>query len=262
MLDSESSKHPLLNASVVYQLPYEGEVRRAIPYGHGPRYMDLYLPEHVQGPTPVVILLTGYPDSGFESHTGKKQSQLPAYTSWARLLAASGMAAVVYSNVEANTDAFSLIEFLKREASRLQIDPDRLAIWACSGNVPNALNIVHGDSSIRCAVLLYGFMLDTTDVTVVADTASAIGFANPNNGMENFPENTPLFIVKAGKEENPGLNQSIDLFEAEAIARNSPVSVVHYEEGVHAFDILDDSQRSIEMIKLSVQFLRLRLGVY
>jgi hypothetical protein len=31
---------------------------------------------------------------------------------------------------------------------------------------------------------------------------------------------------------------------------------------VHAFDSLDDSQRSIEMIKLCLGFLRLRLNVY
>jgi len=58
------------------------------------------------------------------------------------------------------------------------------------------------------------------------------------------------------------LNESIDNFEAEAVARNSPVSVIRYPQGVHAFDSLDDSQRSIEMIKLCLGFLRLRLNVY
>ena len=85
---------------------------------------------------------------------------------------------------------------------------------------------------------------------------------NPHSGMENFPENTPILVIRAGKDEFPGLNESVDNFEAEAIARNSPVSVIRYPEGVHAFDSLDDSQRSIELIKLCVGFLRLRLSVY
>jgi hypothetical protein len=69
-------------------------------------------------------------------------------------------------------------------------------------------------------------------------------------------------VIRAGKDEFPGLNESVDNFEVEAIARNSPVSVIRYPEGVHAFDSLDDSQRSIELIKLCVGFLRLRLSVY
>ena len=97
---------------------------------------------------------------------------------------------------------------------------------------------------------------------MLQETAQTLGFAHPHEGMENFPENTPILVIGAGKDEFPGLNESIDNFEAEAVARNSPVSVIRYPEGVHAFDILDDSQRSIELIKLCLGFLRLRLNVY
>ena len=262
MTDDASTVNPLFTDPLVYQLPYAGNVREGISYAGDNRDFDIYLPEQVEGPAPVVVLLTGYPDLSFKEQLGIKQMQIPAYKDWAKLLAASGMAAVIYSNVEPVEDAFKLLEFLRCEAEQLQIDPERIAVWSCSGSVPNAINVLHKDSALRCAALLYGFMLDTGGSSVVQETGDILGFANPHEGIENFPENTPILVIGAGKDEFPGLNESIDNFEAEAVARNSPVSVIRYPEGVHAFDILDDSQRSIEMIKLCVGFLRLRLNVY
>lgn len=262
MNEDADKANSMFSNPLVYQLPYAGNVREGISYADEARVFDIYLPEQLDGPAPVVVLITGYPDPGFEKRIGFKQMQIEAYKGWAKLLAASGMAAVIYSNVEPVEDAFTLLEFLRCEADQLQIDPARIAIWSCSGSVPNAINVLHQDSSVRCAALLYGFMLDTAGSVVLQETAETIGFSNPHEGMENFPENTPILVIRAGKDEFPGLNESIDNFETEAIARNSPVSVIRYPEGVHAFDILDDSQRSIEMIKLCVGFLRLRLNVY
>ena len=262
MTGDPSTENSLFTDPLVYQLPYAGNVREGISYADDARVFDLYLPEKTEGPAPVVVLVTGYPDPGFEERLGMKQMQSQAFKDWAKLLAASGMAAVIYSNVEPIEDAFKLLEFLRREAQQLQIDPQRIAVWSCSGSVPNAINVLHKDNAVRCAALLYGFMLDSADSSVLQETAQTIGFVNPHEGMENFPENTPILVIRAGKDESPGLNESIDNFEVEAIARNSPVSVIRYPEGVHAFDILDDSQRSIEMIKLCVGFLRLRLNVY
>jgi hypothetical protein len=262
MSDDAIAENPLFSNNLVYQLPYAGKVQAGINYAPGPRLLDLYLPEQKVGPTPVVVLLTGFPDPDFEALTGSKLMQLQAYQDWAKLLAASGIAAVIYSNLEPREDAFLLLDFLRTEASQLGIDPERVAIWSCSGNVPNALHVLNTDSSIRCAVFLYGFMLDSADSDIVAKTAKSTGFVNPNKGMQDFPENTPMLIIRAGKDDLPGVNESIDNFQAEGIARNSPISVIRFNEGVHGFDVLDDSRRSIEMIKLCVEFLRLRLSVY
>jgi hypothetical protein len=262
MRGDSSTENSFFSNSVVYQLPHAGNVREGISYVDDARVFDIYFPEQVERPVPVVVLVTGYPDPGFEERVGMKQMQVQAYRDWAKLLAASGMAAVIYSNVEPVEDAFTLLDFLRCKADELQIDPARIAVWSCSGNVPNAINILHKDSAVRCAALLYGFMLDTAGSVMIKEIAQTLGFANPHEGMENFPENTPILVIGAGKDEFSGLNESIDNFEAEAVARNSPVSVIRYPQGVHAFDSLDDSQRSIEMIKLCLGFLRLRLNVY
>lgn len=262
MIDDSNTENPMFSNPLVFQLPFRGTVREGISYEDDSRVFDIYLPEQEEGPAPVVVLVTGYPDPGFEKRIGIKQMQIQAYKDWAKLLAASGMAAVIYSNVEPADDVFTLLAFLRSEAQQLQIDPARIAVWSCSGNVPNALNVLRKDSSLRCGALLYGFMLDGMGSSAVQETAQTFGFVNPHEGMENYPENTPILVIRAGKDEFVGLNESIDNFEAEAVARNSPVSVIRYSEGVHAFDVLDDSRRSIEMIKLCVGFLRLRLNVY
>ncbi|GJM12224.1 MAG: hypothetical protein DHS20C12_06270 [Pseudohongiella sp.] len=262
MADDSNTANPMFTNPLVHQLPYAGSVREGIDYGGDSRVFDLYLPEQSDSPPPVVVLVTGYPDPGFEARMGMKQMQIQAYKDWAKLLAASGMAAVIYSNVEPAEDIFAVLRALRMRAQELQIDGERIALWSCSGNVPNAIHALHGDSALRCGALLYGFMLDTDESSAIAETSQQFGFVDPNKGMENFPENTPLLVIAAGQDEFSGLNASIDAFEAEAVARNSPVSVIRYAEGVHAFDILDDSRRSIEMIKLCVGFLRLRLSVY
>ncbi len=262
MTNESTTANPMFTNPLAYTLPYTGKVRQALSYGEDARLFDLYLPAGSDSPAPVVVLITGYPDPGFEARIGLKQMQIRAYQDWARLLAANGMAAVIYSNVEPTKDAFKLLEFLRCEARQLEIDPERIAIWSCSGSVPNAINVLHKDSALRCGALLYGFMLDAQGSSVVQETAATFGFANPHTGMANFPENTPILIMRAGQDAFPGLNDSIDNFEAEAISRNSPVSVVRYGEGVHGFDVLDSSQRSIEMIKLCLGFLRLRLNLY
>lgn len=262
MTDENTPQNPLFTNPLAYQQAYAGEVRRDLAYGDDARVCDVYLPERSTGPAPAVVLVTGYPDPGYEAFTGRKQMQIRGYQDWAKLLAASGMAAVLYSNIEPVADAGALLAFLRGEAAQLGIDPERIALWACSGNVPNAIHLAWANSAIRCAVLLYGFMLDGEGSNSIAEASETFRFANPNRGMENFPENTPLLVIGAGRDEFPGLNESIDSFEAEAIARNSPVSVIRYPEGVHGFDVLDDSRRSIEMIKLCVGFLRLRLNIY
>lgn len=171
------------------------------------------------------------------------------------------MAAVTYTAVEPVSDVQELIDYLQQHSDFLQLDTQRLALWSCSGNVPNALNVLHGVNWIKAAVLCYGFMLDAPGSTTVADAAAAFGFVNPNQGMECFPENVPVLVIKAGRDEFQGLNQAIDDFVAEGRSRNSPVSLIEYSAGVHAFDVLDDAKESVAIIKRMLKFLKLQLGI-
>ena len=50
------------------------------------------------------------------------------------------------------------------------------------------------------------------------------------------------------------INQSIDAFVQEALAGNAPLEVMNHPTGRHGFDILDDNDRSREIIARAVAF--------
>jgi len=212
-----------------------------------------------------VILVTGYPDPGFEAMVGCKLKDMQGYVSWGELLAASGLIAVTYTNHDPVADLEALLRYLRANAERLGLDEQKLGIWACSGNVPNALSRLMRSASVRfrAAALCYGPMLDLGGSTTIADAAASLGFANPCAGktVEDMVSETPIMIVRAGRDEMPGLNDSIDRFVTAALARNLPVSVINQPSAPHAFDLVDDTEDSREAVRRILAFLRHHLLV-
>jgi len=136
-------------------------------------------------------------------------------------------------------------------------------VWACSGNVPTALSVLArpGQAFLKCAVLCYGIMLDVDGSTAVADAARQWGFVNPAAGksVDELPRALPLFIVRAGQDEFPHLNETIDRFLAKALVCNLPVTFVNHATAPHAFDLWHDSETSREIIKEILSFMRFHL---
>jgi acetyl esterase/lipase len=186
-----------------------------------------------------------------------------SYDSWARLAAASGVAAITYANREPVEDASAVIDFVRDNGAAVGIDATRIGVWSCSGNAPTALSLLMRKSEppLRCGILLYGFLLDSEGSTAVADAARQFRFANPTaeKSADDLPEDLPLLLVRAGRDENPGLNPSIDRFTARALARNLPVTVVNHATGLHAFDLMDDGESTREIIRQTLAFMRFHL---
>ena len=237
-------------------------VRKDVVYrttDDGPLTMDLYFPADAAGDTrlPAVVLVAGYNDVGYEKMLGVKFKEMALAVSWGQLMAASGLMAIAYTNREPTADLVALLRHVREQAAPLRIDADRVGLWACSGNVPLALTALMADSSLRCAALLYGYMLDLDGATGVAEDAGMFRFTNPNAGktMEDLPETLPLFIVRAGQEQFPHLNESIDRCFAKALTLNRPVTLVNHATGPHSFDLLDDSETSRLIIRQVLDFL-------
>jgi hypothetical protein len=57
----------------------------------------------------------------------------------------------------------------------------------------------------------------------------------------------------------PPLNQGIDRFVSEALAANLDIEVMNHSHGRHSFDVLDDDDRSREIIASAVEFLKSHL---
>lgn len=270
-MSQDTQKDHVSKRSVVYRLPgTDGvEVRRDVEYratDEGALTMDVYYPpgSKAGARTPAVVFAAGFPDPGFEKKVGCKFKEMGSSTSWGRLAAASGLVAITYTSREPAEDIHALLQYVRRNAGPLGIDGDRLGVWASSGNVPLALSVLMREAGdyLKCAVLCYGYMLDLDGSTEVAEAAETWGFANPCAGQsfDELPKDTPLLIVRAGQDEMPHLNETVDRFMTKALADNLPVTLVNHHAAPHAFDISHDGETSREVIRQILTFMRFHLS--
>jgi hypothetical protein len=250
--------------AVVLRVPGMDEVRvrRDVPWrvsGSESLTLDVYAP-HDSSRAPAVVFAAGYPDPGLRAVVGCRFKEMGQYVSWARLLAASGLAAICYENREP-ADLPALLEFVRERDESLGIDAARLAAFGCSGNGPIALSAALS-GALRCAVFAYAYLLDLDGSSAVADAAKTFGFANACAGksLADLPPSLPLFVARAGRDQLPGLNESLDRFAAAALSRNLPLTLVNHSEGPHGFDVSDEGETSRDVVRRIVAFLRLHLS--
>ena len=257
---------------VVYDIPgmRTAIVRRDVEYratDAGPLTMDLYYPARSQtgARLPAVVFVHGYSDAGIGMPKvlgWPRFKEWALCASWGQLAAASGMVAITYTNREPTEDLLALLQHVRRNATALGIDENRVGLYAASGHVPLALfALIHeGRDHLRCAVLSCGYMLDLDGSTGVAEMATQFGFVNPVEGksVNDFPKDVPVFVVRASQEQFPHLNDMLDRFVAKALNRNLPITLVNHQ-GPHGFEILQDCDASRETIRQMLGFMQFHL---
>ena len=269
-MSQDTQQNPISKKRVVYTLPGVDAVtvRRDEVYrvtDGGPLTMDLYYPpEALRGArTPAVLFVTGFNDAGALRMLGCRLKDMGSYVSWGQLAAASGLLGITYTNSDPAADVRAVLDHLRQNAAALEIDETRVGVWSCSGHVPTALSVLMQDAGerLRCAVLCYGYMLDFDGSTGTAAAARQFGFANPCAGktVADLRRDLPLFIARAGQDLMPGLNDALDRFMIQALACNLPVSCVNHSTAPHAFDIMDDSDTSREIIRQILAFMQFHL---
>jgi len=219
---SRGEQERITKKTIVHHVPGmdEAVVKRDVGYAadSGDLTMDVYYPADSAGEAllPAVVFVTGFPDPGYQAKLGCLQKDMGSYTSWAKAVAAAGLAAIAYTNRNPAADVHTLLQWLKERGASLGIDANRIGLWSCSGNAPNALSVLmrHGDA-LKCAVLCYGYTLDLDGAAEIADAAGKWGFANPCSGrsIDDVPD-VPLFIARAGQDATPHLNEALDRFFA------------------------------------------------
>jgi hypothetical protein len=265
-----TAQQDIAKKGLVYDMPGTSSVlvRRDLEFtgaGGDALAFDLYLPAGAEtgSPLPAVVLVAGFRDEGALARLGCRFKEMQSNVSWARLIAASGMAAVAYTNRVPPDDFVAILSHLHGNAPALGIDAGRLGLWASSGHVPVALSAMMRDARFRatCAALLYGFTLDLDGATGVADGARTFGFTTPcaRKSIDDFVNDAPMFLARAGRDQFAGLNDAMDRFVARALAANMPLTLVNHANGPHAFDLFDDSDRSREIIRQVLWFLRWEL---
>ena len=262
-----SVRHPLSLKPIVCRFRSTAasiDVVRDIEYGtgpDGPLTIDIYRRRGAEAARlQPVFLVTGYADIGVPRPLGCAFKEMRSVTSTAELLAASGFAAVAYTASQPTRDGIAVLDYLRTNGAAHGIDAGRFALWATSGHVPLALSLlIDRRASIDAAVLLNGFMFD---VDGLVETATrTFHFANPivDRTIDDLDPSVALFVVRSGRDEFAGVNETIDRFVADAIRRNLPIMFVNHATAPHAFDINDDSDASRLIIHQAIAFLRLRL---
>src|SRR5215469_7084921 len=276
---SQEVQQDITRKAVVHRMPglESVTVRRDVAYKaneSGALTMDVYYPGGsqdasgskcgVESRLPAVVFLLGYSDVGFQKVLGCRAKEMGSYTSWARLVAASGLVGITYTTRDPVPDIHALLDYVRDNAASLGVDDARMALWSCSGNVPTALSVLMQESRerLRCAVLYYGFTMDLDGGTVVSEASSKFGFIDgcAGRGIDALPRDVPLFVVRAGRDEFPGLNRALDAFAIAAIARNIPITMVNHPTAPHAFDLVQDTATSREIIRETLAFMRFHLS--
>jgi acetyl esterase/lipase len=270
IMSADTPQDHISKKRVVYTMPGMDAVtvRRDVPYritDAGALTMDLYYPPDSKGtPCPAVVFVTGFADPGAEKMFGCRFKEMGSFVSWAQLAAASGIAAVTYANRQPAADVAAVLGHVRQNATSFAIDANSIGVWSCSGHAPTALSLLleTARANLKCAVLCYPFTLDLDGASHVAAASSLWRFVNACAGrsVDDLARDVPLFIARAGRDRFPGLNEALDRFVAEALARNLPVTIVNQPEAPHAFDVFDDSESSRDVIRRILAFLQFHLA--
>jgi acetyl esterase/lipase len=263
--------NPELMRSVVLRVPGMDRVRvrRDLVYERVDGIVlraDVYLPSDAGGkPPPVLVLQAG----GGSDDT----KEWEIYRSLGRLFAASGVAAVPFNHrlgypkrryEEGARDLNALLETLRRESGALGIDASRIAVAAFSGGGPMLSPLLRaGAPGVRCLLGFYPF-LDTDHVQLdeAGVTREVAQRFSPRDAIAaTRGEPLPFFVARAGRDQIPGVDESIDRFVADALRRNWPITLVNHPEGSHGFEHREDDARTREILRMAIAFVRLHLGV-
>ncbi|SKC81966.1 alpha/beta hydrolase [Maledivibacter halophilus] len=234
--------------------------------------MDIYMPLEFDNNLkyPAVILVHG--DGPAEILENIKDSG--QYVSLGQLIAASGLIAVTFNHRssyrltrmrDVGDDIEDAIEYVKENAERLNINKDMVGLWALSAGVPYGVSVVlkNRQLNIKCLVSYYGYLdLQHRKEEFSEDiTYEKLKEFSPLAYLINVKNEFPsLFIARAGLD-HPVINRSIDNFIYKLLELNIDFDLYNHSNGEHGFDIYNDSIRTCEIIKLTIEFLRKHLGV-
>ena len=257
---------------VVYQVPGVDKVKvvQNLKYtkSDDPNVlMDIYQPPNTSAGEkhPIVMFI----------HGGAKTEYTPKdwgiYTSWGRLVAGSGFVGVTFTHrlkypdksLEiAAKDVRAAIDYIRANADRYNADPDRICLATYSAGGPMLSLAMGGEMPfVRCLIGFYSFMdVRQSDYRKTEDAETLKVFSPISYLHKNPSKIPPIFIARAGRDEVPTMDDSIDRFTKEALAADIALSFANHPQGVHSFDNQNNDDRSREIIRTALEFMKGHLG--
>ena len=260
----------IVNMPVVYSVPAMDKVRikKDVAYKSEANLelkMDVYMPPNLKkgDRRPAVFFIHG--GTALEN----RPKDWGVFASWGKLVGASDLVGVVFTHrmgfpkpefALAESDLRDAVNYVRDNANALNVDKDRIAFVAFSAGGP-LLSVPLRDAAayVRGLVSFYSFLdIQQSEMhkQAIGDAEilkkySPLSFLAPN--AARLP---PIFIARAGLDEIPGLNAAADRFISEALSKNINVELMNHPSGIHGFDNQIDDDRSREIIRRVLGFLR------
>lgn len=225
--------------------------------------MDVYAPPDLKRGErrPAVIFVSG--DAPWELL--KDLKDWGVYVSYGQLIAASGFVGVTFNHRstekftkirDAASDIDDAISYARAHADTLNIDPDRICLWAYSAGGPFLRTMLREKPAFVRGIVGYYSMFGLPQGAAADDIVSEFTIANYLG--QNPKSVPPLLVVRAGRDV-PFINDTVDAFLREAVKQNLNIEFINYVEGVHGFDVENNTDRTREIIKRTLDFVNKHL---
>jgi acetyl esterase/lipase len=225
---------------------------------------DVYTPAG-SGPMerPVVVFIHGGP---IPHNLLTLPKEWGLFVSYGQIIAASRFVGVTFNHRfysgerldDAQSDVDGLIDYVRQNATSLGVDKDRIAVWAFSGGGPFLTRFLREPPSYISCIAAYYPALDLRLMRAPGSTIQEelLERYSPVANMAGGDcKIAPIFIARAGLD-NPLLNESINRFIHEALSKNVMLDFCNHPGGRHGFDVLDDNERSREIIRRTIDFIK------
>jgi acetyl esterase/lipase len=254
---------------IVYRVPgmERVKVNKNLTYkrvGGAELKMDVYAPAAMKHSSrrPAVMFIHG---GRVPKNLLTTPKEWGAYVSFGQLVAASGFVGVTFNHRfyaweglnDAQTDVVDAIKYARDNSERLGVDPDRIILWAVSaGGLFLSQTLRDRPAYIRGLVAYYA-ALDLkprrSPAPISADIQKQFSpVEHLRKGDKPLP---PIFVARAGLD-TPELNAGLDKFVQVALSENATIDVLNHATGHHGFDVEDDNDRSREIIKKTIDFIK------
>lgn len=256
---------------IVYSVPLMNRVRvrKNLTYkrvGGTELKMDVYAPLSVRRTErrPAVIFIHG---GRIPPNLRTAPKEWGAYVSFGQLVAASGFVGVTFNHrfyaweslSDSQNDLMDLIAYIRQHAGELGVDKDRIVLWAVSaGGIFLSQPLRDRPQYIRCLVAYYA-ELDLQNERQSAPpsvTDEMLREFSPVYHLSKAgPGVPPIFIARAGLDD-ADLNAGLDRFVQVALSKNVTLDLANHPTGHHGFDVEDNNDRSREIIKRTIEFIK------
>ena len=226
-----------------YQVPGMDEVLIGAENYLDDLYFDIYYPPgfDFRKPLPVLISAESRSIEGRMSSQGNSVRLEHSSFSLGQIMAASGIAVIIYEAREPVDDVEDLLKYLDKNQNRLKIDLDRTALWARTRNAFSALRTAS----------LEDFREHITPRALI--------LSSPHfHGPFDIPGDVPIMLSRSYTSGLMATEAEVFLNKAEKEGRK--INLIEYKNGVPEFESHLDSPETRRIIKAYIDFLSAKLA--